>query len=141
MRLHKISIAAVVLALFGLMAIPNNAQAQQQQGQATFGNLVAALNNINAQVRALEQADINVENIQVARVRDIRDNLNDNQVETLNNAFRDANIEVLREGIQDNEVLNNFLNENDIAVNDVVAVNVLSGGDVVVFVDEEGVLG
>ncbi len=31
------------------------------------------------------------------------------------------------------QILNNFLNENDIAINRVVAVSVLSGGDIIVF--------
>lgn len=138
MKLHRISIAALVLALVGLMAVPNSAQAQQQEGQANFGNLIAALNNVNAQVQALQDAEI--EDVQVVNVEDIHDNLNDNQVETLNNTFQDAEIDVLRNAIQDNETLNNSLNQNDVQVSDVVAVDVLSGGEVVVYVDEQNVL-
>lgn len=138
MKLYKFSIAALFLALFGLMAVPNSAQAQQQQGQANFGNLIAALNNVNAQVRALENADI--QDVQVVNIEDIYNNLNDNQVETLNNAFRDADIDVLTNAIQDNETLNNSLNQNDVQISDVVAVNVLSGGDAIVFTDPNNVL-
>lgn len=138
MKLHRISIAAFVLALVGLMAIPTSAQAQQQQGQANFGNLIAALNNVNAQVQALQDAEI--QDVQVVNVGDIEENLNDNQVETLNNAFQNADIDALTNAIQENETLNNSLNQNNVQISDVVAVDVLSGGDVVVYVDEEGVL-
>lgn len=138
MKLHRISIAALFLALFGLMAVPNSAQAQQQEGQANFGNLIAALNNVNAQVRALEDAEI--QDVQVVNIEDIYNNLNDNQVQTLNNAFRDADIDVLTNAIQDNETLNNSLNQNNVQISDVVAVNVLSGGDVVVYTDPNNVL-
>lgn len=138
MKLHRISIAALFLALFGLMAVPNSAQAQQQEGQANFGNLIAALNNVNAQVRALEDAEI--QDVQVVNIEDIYNNLNDNQVQTLNNAFRDADIDVLTNAIQDNETLNNSLNQNNVQISDVVAVNVLSGGDAIVYTDPNNVL-
>lgn len=140
MKLHRISIAALVLALVGLFAVPNSAQAQQQQGQANFGNLVAALNNVNAQVQALQEAEINENNVHIVDIEEIYNNLNENQVETLNNAFRDADVDVLTNAVQDNETLNNSLNDNNVQASDVVAVDVASGGDVVVYVDEEGVL-
>lgn len=136
MKLHRISIAALVLALVGLMAVPNSAQAQQQGGQANFGNLIAALNNVNAQVQALQDAEINENEVQVVYLRDL--NIEDNQVETLNNAFQNAEIDVLRDAIEGNNTLNNSL--NNIQISDVVAVDVLSGGEVVVYVDEQNLI-
>lgn len=52
MKLHRISIAAVLLALAGLLAFPTNTQAQQQQDHANFGNLIDALKNIDSQVHS-----------------------------------------------------------------------------------------
>lgn len=137
MKLHRISIAALVLALVGLLSVPNNAQAQQQ-GQANFGNLIAALNNIHSQVQALEEADIG--DVQVVNVEDIEETLNENQNESLGDAFQDADLEALRNAVQNHEALTNSLSQNNVQVGDVVAVDVLNGGDVAVYVDEQGVL-
>ena len=130
---RTLCIPVLVFAVIAL-AIPNNAQAQQQNvGQAAFGNLIAALNNINAQVRALENVDVEVEDVQVVNIGDIEDNLNENQIEVLNNALQNADIDALQNFLNNNDVLNDALNENNIQISDVVAVNVLSGGDIVIY--------
>jgi hypothetical protein len=48
--------------------------------------------------------------------------------------LRNADIDALQNFLNNNEVLNNSLNRNNVNVEDVVAVDVLRGGTVVVFV-------
>lgn len=108
----------------------------QEAGQATFGNLIAALNNVNVQIRNLEALnDLTVEDV---RVVDVDDVLNGNNIEALNNSLNRNNVDVdvLRNALNNNEVIKNSLNNVNVAVNDVVAIDVLSGGDVVVFYQE-----
>lgn len=113
----------------------NEAQAAQMANQATFGNLIAALNNIAVQIDRLEllrAADIEV------RVVNVEDVLNGNNVEALNNALNRNNLEVtLLQDLIDNSlnnfaILNDALNNNQIAI----AIDVLSGGDVILFVQQ-----
>jgi hypothetical protein len=139
--------AAFAVALtMGLAATPS--QAQPNVRQATFGNLISALNNINVQIGNLEVltdlidigvikiGDINIEVITVGDV------LSGNNVRALNNALNrnDVEINVLRNFLNDNVVLQDFLNESlndldiNVLINDVIAVNVLSGGDLIFFV-------
>lgn len=75
--------------------------------------------------------DVTVEDVQVVNVED---SLNGNRVRALNNALRDADIDALQEFLNDNEIIKDSLNNNDIALNEVLAISVLDGGDVVVFV-------
>jgi hypothetical protein len=79
---------------------------------------VQALNNVNA----VDVVDIN--NVATG-----------NNVQALNNALNrnDVEISALRNAINQNSILNEALKNANIAVTDVVAVNVLSGGDIVVF--------
>jgi hypothetical protein len=124
---------AIGLALAGAIgpaaAQPNNQNAEQ----ANFGNLISALNNISAQVADVEVIDdITVGDVNVVNVEDV---LNGNNINALNNALNrnDVDIEILQDAIQNNDVLNNVLNNANINIQDVVSIEVLSGGDIVVF--------
>lgn len=135
MKLTRTLMAAALVAGSLVVISPDQAAAQQQDvRQASVGNLISALNNINAQVRALE--NVNVENVRVVTVKDV---LNDNNVQAFNNALNRNNVEILnlRNVLNDNEIIKNSLNENNIAIGQVVAVDVLSGGDVVIFYQEQ----
>lgn len=108
-----------------------------QVGQATFGNLIAALNNIAVEIDELNALnDLTIEDVQVVNVEDV---LNGNRVNALNNALNRNNVEILnlRNVLNNNEIIKNVLNNNNIALDDVVAIDVLSGGDVVVFHQEQ----
>lgn len=114
-------------------------------GQATFGNLIAALNNITVNLNQLQvlsdlidAGDITTGDVNVALV-----NLDDLRVNVvaLNNALNrnDVDIDALQNflngvDITITDVLTNVLTNADVLVTDVVAVdvNVLSG-DIVVF--------
>ena len=135
--------AAVAAAL--VISAPAAASAQsgggnsQNVGQATFGNLIAALNNITVAIGELNALnDLTVQDVQLVDVDNV---LNKNNVSALNNALNRNNVEILnlRNVLNDNEVIKNalnnwnVLNNPDIAITDVVAIDVLSGGDVIVF--------
>jgi hypothetical protein len=141
----KSAVIALCAAATLAFVAPSNASAQQQQvGQATFGNLIAALNNINAQVRALENVD--VREVRVVSADNLARGAN---VEALNNALNRNNVEilnlrnVLNNSLNDNEVLRNalqnalqnanILTEPNVFVQRVVAIEVLRTGDVIVF--------
>ena len=113
-----------------LMAQPAMAQRAQQN---TVGNLIAALNNIAVQITNLNALnDLTVEDVQVVNVEDV---LNGNNVEAFNNALNRNNVEIieLQNTLNNNEIVKNVLNNNNVAIGEVVAIDVLSGGDVIVF--------
>ncbi|MBW4488580.1 MAG: hypothetical protein KME12_12395 [Trichocoleus desertorum ATA4-8-CV12] len=113
-----------------LMQEPASAQIVKQ---ATAGNLIAALNNIAVEITNLKALNnLTVEHVRVVNVEDV---LNGNNVNALNNALNRNNVEILnlQNVLNDNEIIKNVLNNNNVALTDVVAIDVLSGGDVVVF--------
>ena len=120
---------------------PSDASFQRQNvGQATFGNLIAALNNINVQIAALNNIDIQNVDVRVVDIDQLNLNVQQNRILTnfLNN--NNVQIDVLRgaiiEVLSNNDItLQDFLNNNDVVITDVIAINVLSGGDIVVFTD------
>jgi len=108
-------------------------------GQANFGNLISALNNVAVQVDHVEALkNFSISDIQVVNV-DV-DNVLNNSVNH-NRIIQD----VLNHSVNQNQVLTDFLNQSlnqnvidilhsaDFLNNNVVAVNVLSGGTVVLF--------
>ena len=101
--------------------------------QVNTGNLITALNNIVVEIGQLNALnDLTVENVRVVNVKDV---LNGNNVQALNNALNRNNVEILnlRNVLNNNEVIKNALNNNNVAVGQVVAIDVLSGGDVILF--------
>ena len=131
---RKLLCSLFAAALFaGIAATPAQAQ-RQDNAQATFGNLIAALNNVNLQVQDLEILnnadiidDITVGDIDV-RLVNVEDVLNDAQIDILNNALNNNNVNV--------EVLNDALNNLDLDLDvDLLALDiVLVDGDLIVFV-------
>ena len=125
-------------------AAPSFQRQDANTGQVTGGNLIAALNNITANINNLQvlsdlidAGDVNAGDVNVALV-----NIDDVQVNVnaLNNALNrnDVDIDALQNflngvDITITDILTNVLTNADIAITDVVAVNVLSGGDIVVF--------
>ena len=128
-----LSAGAMMLSLTGpAFAAPNQANRTQQ---ATFGNLIAALNNVNVEINNLEA--LNNLTIQDVRVVNVEDVLNGNNVNALNN--NDVDVAILQDFLNNSlnnnnvEILNDALNNNNVVITDVVAIDVLSGGDIVVF--------
>ena len=105
----------------------------QRAQQNTVGNLIAALNNIAVQITNLEALnDLTITDVRVVNVEDV---LNNNNVEAFNNALNRNNVEIieLQNTLNNNEIVKNVLNNNNVAIGEVVAIDVLSGGDVIVF--------
>lgn len=130
-------IAALAAVPSSSFAQGNKAVAKQTANQATFGNLIAALNNISAEITQLEALkNIAVGDVTVVNVSDL---LKGNNVEALNNALNKNNVEIARltNVLNNNTVLTDFLKNNNIAVSRVVAIDVLSGGGVTMFVQPQ----
>ena len=128
---------ALVIALLATAA-PAIALAQggnkQVTGQGNFGNLISALNNIAVEITELNALNnLTVSNVRVVNVQDV---LKGNNVEALNNALNRNKVEVakLTNVLNNNTVLTDFLKQNNIAVSRVIAIDVLSGGGVTLFV-------
>lgn len=126
------SLTALTVALSGPAAITVLA-AHPDHGivQLNQGNLISALNNIAVQIERLNALNnLTVTDVQVVNVQDV---LNNNNV--LNNALNRNNVEILnlRNVLNNNEIIKNALNNVNINISRVVAIDVLSGGDVIVF--------
>lgn len=114
-------------------ALLETQSARNNAGQATFGNLIAALNNIAVQINALNNVDVRNIDITLVDIDDVTVNVR--QVDILNNVLNNNNVEILnlQNVLSNNTFLNNFLNNANILITDVVAIDVLSGGDLVIF--------
>jgi hypothetical protein len=136
----RLRIALVTAVVAGAMAVAPTASPQPENRQATFGNLIAALNNINVQIDRLNVLSNITGDVRVVNVEDV---LSGNNIEALNNALNnnDVDINVLRDFLNNNDCsviavcnsLNDALDDNVVLIQDVIAVNVLSGGDVIIF--------
>jgi hypothetical protein len=122
---HRIATAALAASLIGTAAIGAVSAQQTNQGGGAAG-VVAAVANI----AATDTVDVVVQ-----------DSLNN--LRALNNVLRNSpilsgiDVTVRDVSVLDQaeiDILNNVLNANDIDIDDVVGVAVLSGGDFIVFV-------
>lgn len=132
----KIAIGALLVGLALLVGRPSTVAAQPGQPipEKSFSNLIAALNNVNSEIRALRNREF--QNVLFANVRDMRDNLDESQNQMLDKAIEDANLEPLHDYLLNNKALSTALREkrrDKVHVKDVVAVDMLSDGDVVVY--------
>lgn len=141
--MRRLRIAVLTAVLAAALAVAPTASAQPENRQATFGNLIAALNNINVQIDRLNVlSNITADNFQVVNVEDV---LSGNNIQALNNALNRNDVTILQDFLNDVlnnpncsvvalcNSLNNVLQNADILVTDVIAINVLSGGDVIIF--------
>lgn len=120
--------------------MPSSALAQQEEegqraatGQESFTNLIEAVNNSEAQVRALEQQD--VQDVKLVNVKDVRSGLDQSQKQQLDQALENANTDQLRSTLNQNDTITSALEESqeDVGVMDVVAINVQEDGTATVF--------
>lgn len=114
---------------------PSAPSLAQSGPQTTFGNLIAALNNIAVNIDELNALnDIQIGDITLVNVEDV---LNGNNIVAFNNALNNNNIEILnlRNVLTGIDIdIAEVLSKNKVAIGQVVAVDVLSGGDVIIFV-------
>lgn len=138
MRSTKTKIASLITVGALTLTAASPALAQDNRvPQVNQGNLISALNNINANINDVIDVTDSLNNVDV-RVVDVDNVANNNNV--LNNALNrnDVDINVLRDFLNEsinNNVLGQALQNADVNVSDVVAVDVLSGGDIVIFVN------
>jgi hypothetical protein len=130
-----IRIAVLTVVMAAALLVAPTASPQPDNRQATFGNLIAALNNINVQIDRLSVlSDITADNFQVVNVENV---LSGNNIQALNNALNNNNVEILTDFLlltNPNCTLIAVCNSlNGAVIQDVIAINVLSGGDVIVF--------
>jgi hypothetical protein len=126
----KSGIAALVAgSMLSLGAVaPAAAQPTQVGGAAGVVAAVVQVNNVLNDLTLLS----NIGSIEVVTVKDSLNNV-------LNNSpILSNNVVTIQDFLNDCTVLScieirNVLNENDILITDVVAVDVLSGGDIVIF--------
>lgn len=126
-RLAAVTAAAAMSV--GLAAAPANAQ---QTGGAA--GVIAAVVQVDRTLNDLIDLT-NTGNIEIVTVKDSLNNvLNNNRVEVLS-----RNQTTIQDFLNNCTVascfeISNFLNNNNVNIDDVVAVDVLSGGDITVFV-------
>ena len=133
-KLRTFSLVAVLVAMPAFALAQGGGGNKQQIGQANFGNLISALNNIAVEINELKALNnLTVKNVQVVNVSDV---LKGNNVEAFNNALNRNKVQIanLTNVLNNNTVLTDFLKNNNIAVSRVVAIDVLSGGGVTLFV-------
>lgn len=127
--------ALAVLPALALAAVAFAPSAQAQPTnprQVSVGGVIdVLLQNTNVQI------PVNVRENQIGLVN-LNDVLNNAQVTALNNILNGSNILSgirldLQNVLNNNTVLNDFLNNNNVAISDVVAVDVLSGGRLTIF--------
>jgi hypothetical protein len=140
MKIHKAPLmAAVVAVTMGATACSENGTPltapeetsfqRQNVQQITQGTLIAALNNVNVNIQRLSLLNnLTIGDVTVVNVEDVLNN-----ARILENARFLNNITILQDFLNNSEFLTGFLNDNQIVITDVVAINVLSGGDLVVF--------
>ena len=124
----KSGIAALVAGSTLMLgaAAPAAAQPTQVGGAAGVVAAVVQVNNV------LNNLTIDIDNIEVVTVKDSLNNvLNNNtilsnNVVTLQNFLNNCTLVSCIE-------IRDFLNQNDILITDVVAIDILSGGDIVIF--------
>src|SRR5581483_2403445 len=80
------------LGLLLAVLVPGAAFAQVSS-QANFGQLISALNNINAQITQLQA--LNNLTVQDIRLVNVNDTLNGNNVQALNNALNRNNVQIV----------------------------------------------
>ena len=137
-------LATVLAVALLLLSIAGPALAQTQDNevrQVTFGNLIAALNNISVEINNLQALnDLTITDVRVVNVEDV---LNDNNVRAFNNALNRNEVDIavlqnfLNNSLNDNVVtIREVLSNNNVAIGEVVAIDVLSGDDVAIYVQQ-----
>ncbi len=131
----KVRLAAGLTA--GAMMLSLSGPAFAQPTQVNAGNLVSALNNVNVEIDQLRVLNnLTITDVQVVNVEDSVNNnralnniLNNNQtdIDVLQNFLNNSNVNV--------DIIEDVLILNGNTLDDVVAIDVLRNGDVVVFVD------
>ena len=120
-----------------LLSAPAATAQQQEARWVPSGNLLAAVGNTSAQIQALNR--LHAESIRVVTV-DVGDLLSGNDVQGWGNALNwdQGNVLALQNFLSNDQTaaaaaIRNGLIRNQLLVNEVVAIDVLTHGEVIVF--------
>ena len=131
MKSKKARLAAALTAgaLTLTVAAPALAAPSPTNQSGGAAGVVAAVVQVDDTLNELRVLSPNGDqNIEVVTVKDSLNNV-------LNNSpILSNNVVTLQNFLNNNTVLTDFLNDNNIVISDVVAVDVLSGGEIVIFV-------
>jgi hypothetical protein len=150
MQNKQIRLASVLGAGILMLGVPAatfvgripSASAQTQpaptptQTQFTKDNIIAALNNIAVAIGELNALNnLTVENVQVVNVKDV---LNKADIKILNDAIKNNKTQIitLQNVLNKNEIIKNALNNNNVVIKDVIAIDVLDDGKVAIFTNK-----
>jgi len=129
--MKRISLVLALAATMALSVVSAGAAKPNQVGGAA--GVVAAVVQVDRTLNELQVLS-NIGNLEIVTVKD-----------SLNNVLQNArflnNITILQNFLNNPtcsvvavcDSLQNFLNANDVLITDVIAINVLSGGDIVIF--------
>jgi hypothetical protein len=96
---------------------------------ANFGSLISSINNADAQAQQLRS----LSNIGQVTFVDASSLTRGSRAKALDNALNRTELSELRTALSSNEALSNVLAANDIELNDVISVRVMTDGDLVVY--------
>lgn len=108
MTKRSVSLVALIFALVGLVAVPTGVRVQQETepwdtSQDSFKSLIEAIENSDAQIRALKQQD--VQQVQFVSLEAVRSDLDKRQEQRLDQALKDASTEELHRAMSQNETI------------------------------------
>ena len=126
-----------VLSAAAILLSTSAASAQQESRLATPGNLLAALHNISAEVQALNHLDAQSMRVVIVDAGELLSGNNGQVLSTALNANQ-ANILALQHFLNNDRTavgvaIREGLARNQLVVGEVVAIDVLNNGDVIVF--------
>lgn len=129
-------ILPLLFVIVATMTLPSAAQAQPVPtgGQTSFSKLIAALNNIESEIRTIENQS--VEAVEFANVREMRADLDESQNQTLDTEIEAADTETLHDFLVDNAPFQTAFREkrrDKVDTEDVVAVDMRSDGVAIVY--------
>lgn len=150
MLIKQATVAMLLACAAIVFAVPNEALAQEEQADsvevpvtdpmteqtanpATFESLIIAMDSIDARVLQLGTlTELTPENVVVVDVQDL---LQEDNTADLDSALtrNEAQILVLRDAVTGHATLIGVLTDSEVAVEDVVALDVVDGSQVVVF--------
>jgi hypothetical protein len=127
LRRSSVAVVLTALALVSMAAVASAAPADATRQSGGAAGVVAAVVQVDDTLNNLSVLS-DIGSVEVITVKD-----------SLNNVLQNArflnNVTVLQDFLNNNDVdvLNDALNNNNVVISDVVAIDVLSGGDLVIF--------
>lgn len=127
----------LLLASIPFTSFAAPAHASNTAYQGNFGNLISALNNVSAQINRVDALNnLTVSDVRLVNVQDVANgSLNGNRVNALDNALNRNSVlnnntilqDIANGSLDNNHVIQDALNNNNVAIGQVVGIDVLNG--------------